>query len=139
MRRLLAVILPATLLVSSAAFAGPALDMAKTRIDAIAKGDMAAVTGAYGAKASLDWIGGPLDGQYASADAIAGVWAKFAKVQGEQKATIGDTWEAANPKGATVAANVVFEGKNKVPVLYVMTYRDGKLVDEIWQVNPPKQ
>ncbi len=33
-------------------------------------------------------------------------------------------------------ANVVFAGKNAVKVRYVMLYTDGKLVDEIWQVDP---
>ena len=44
--------------------------------------------------------------------------------------------EVANPKGATVTSDVTFAGKNTVKVRYVMVYRDGKLADEIWQVNP---
>ncbi|MFG1351441.1 hypothetical protein [Xanthobacter autotrophicus] len=44
--------------------------------------------------------------------------------------------EAANPKGATVTADVAFAGKSTVKVRYVLVYRDGKLIDEIWQVNP---
>lgn len=138
MRKTALMALPLTFLMcTGAAFAGPAMDMAKTRIEAIAKGDVATITKDYGKDPSLAWIGGPLDGTYASEKAIAEVWTKFSTAQGEQTATVGEVWEAANPKGATVAANVVFAGKNKVPVLYIMTYRDGKLVDEIWQVNPP--
>lgn len=91
---------------------GPALDLAKARIEAIAKGDVANITGAYGPDASLNWIGGPLDGSYASSDAISEVWTKFSNAQGTQTANVGDVWEATNPKGATVVANVVFEGKN---------------------------
>ncbi|WP_108610862.1 nuclear transport factor 2 family protein [Aminobacter sp. MSH1] len=140
MRRIIAATLPvAFMLVSGAAFAGPALDMAKARIDAIAKGDVAAVTAEYTPDAALSWVGGPLDGSYSTGEMISEVWTKFSNAQGPQTATVGDVWEAANPKGATVVANVVFAGKSKVPVLYVMTYRDGKLVDEIWQVNPPAQ
>ena len=127
----------ALLLTAGIAHAGPAMDMAKARIDTIAKGDVASITKDYGANASLDWIGGPLDGTYSTPENITAVWTKFSAAQGPQKATIGDVWEAMNPKGSTVAANVVFEGKNKVPVLYIVTYRDGKLVGETWQVNPP--
>ena len=29
-----------------------------------------------------------------------------------------------------------FAGNNTVKVRHVLLYRDGKLVDEIWQVNP---
>ncbi|QQR39042.1 nuclear transport factor 2 family protein [Devosia rhizoryzae] len=124
---------------ASAALAGPALDMAQTRIDAIAKGDIDTVTGAYSADATLGWVGGPLDGTYNTPEAIAEVWTKFATAQGEQTVEMGDAWEATNPKGSTVAVNVTFKGAMTVPVLYVLTYRDGKLVDEIWQVNPPAQ
>ena len=123
-------------LFAGAAFAGPAEDMAKTRIAAIAKGDVAAVTAAYADGAALQWIGGPLDGKYTGADKLKEVWTKFTTAQGEQKATVAAIAEAANPKGATVTANVAFAGKNTVKVRYVMVYRDGKLADEIWQVDP---
>ncbi|MFU0506368.1 hypothetical protein [Pseudaminobacter sp. NGMCC 1.201702] len=42
-----------------------------------------------------------------------------------------------NPVGTTVSVNVTFKGKTTVPVLYVATYRDSKLVAEVWQVSPP--
>jgi hypothetical protein len=120
----------------SAALAGPAEDLARARIDAIAGGDLAAVTSAYGPAATLHWVGGPLDGSYRQPQKIEEVWSKFFAAQGGQKATIATTTEAANPKGGTVTADVTFAGKNTVKVRYVLLYRDGKLVDEIWQVNP---
>ena len=46
--------------------------------------------------------------------------------------------EAVNPMGATVTANVVFKGKGPIPVRYVLVYRDGKVISEVWQINPPK-
>ena len=49
---------------------------------------------------------------------------------------MSDLAEAANPKGATVTANVVLAGKNNIKVRHVMLYTDGKLSDEIWQVDP---
>ena len=118
------------------ALAGPAADMAQAHIAAIAKGDVAAITAGTAPNAALHWVGGPLDGTYAGADTQKGIWTKFTAAQGEQKATVSDLAEAANPKGATVTANVVFAGKNAVKVRYVMLYTDGKLSDEIWQVDP---
>lgn len=126
----------ALLTISTPAFAGPAEELAKARIAAIANGDVAAITAGYASGPTLNWVGGPLDGTYTAVDNIKEVWIKFSAAQGAQKATIANISEAANPKGATVTANVVFAGKNAVKVRYVMVYRDGKLSDEIWQVNP---
>ncbi|GLK71809.1 nuclear transport factor 2 family protein [Ancylobacter dichloromethanicus] len=120
----------------SAALAGPTEDLAKSRIAAIAGGNLATVTAAYGPAATLHWVGGPLDGTYSQPGKIKEVWSKFFAAQGAQKATIATAVEAANPKGGTVTADVTFSGKNAVKVRYVLLYRDGKLVDEIWQVNP---
>ena len=117
------------------AHAGPAADMAQARIASIAKGDTAAVAGAYDAGAVLHWVGGPLDGTYEGAE-IKAVWEKFAKAQPNLTANVIEVSEAMNPKGATVTANVVFSGKDKIPVRYVMLFREGKLTDEIWQVDP---
>jgi hypothetical protein len=123
-------------LFAGSAFAAPAEDLAKARIDAIAKGDIAAIAAGYADGATLHWIGGPLDGNYTGADKLKEVWGKFNGAMGQQKATIAAITEAANPKGSTVSANVVLAGKNNVKIRYVMVYRDGKLSDEIWQVDP---
>lgn len=129
--------IPVTLVLFAApALAGPAEDMAKTRIATVAKGDVAAITADYAPGATLHWMGGPLDGTYAAPDKIKEIWTKFATAQGEQKATVAAVAEASNPKGATVTADVTFAGKSTVKVRYVLVYRDNKLVDEIWQVNP---
>lgn len=118
------------------AFAGPATDLAKARIEAVAKGDVSAILGAYDKGAELHWIGGPLDGTYSGAEKLKTVWTKFTTAQGAQTATVASVSEAANPKGATVTADVAFAGKNTVKVRYILVYRDDKLADEIWQVNP---
>lgn len=118
------------------ALAGPASDMAKARIEAVAKGDVGTVLDAYGKDAALHWIGGPLDGTYSGAEKLKTVWTKFATAQGAQTATVASLSEAANSKGTTVTADVAFAGKNTVKVRYILVYRDGKLADEIWQVNP---
>ncbi|PZQ12359.1 MAG: hypothetical protein DI565_16145 [Ancylobacter novellus] len=126
----------AAALLATPAFAGPAEDMSKSRIEAIAKGDVATVSAAYADGATLHWVGGPLDGVYAGADKLKAVWTKFSTTQGQQTAKVAAVSEAMNPKGSTVTADVIFSGKNAVKVRYVMVWREGKLADEIWQVNP---
>lgn len=120
---------------TTTAHAGPALDMAKARIESITAGDTAAVSKTYADGATLHWVGGPLDGTYRGKE-IEAVWSKFGKAQPNLKANTMEIVESMNPKGATVTANVVFEGKDKIPVRYVLLYRDGKLTDEIWQIDP---
>lgn len=120
---------------ASTALAGPAGDMAKAHIEALAKGDSAAVTAAYASSATLHWVGGPLDGTYTDPE-IAATWAKFAKAQTGLKATVVEMRESMNSKGATVVADVVFANDNKIPVRYVMMFQDGALTDEIWQIDP---
>lgn len=123
---------------SVTALAGPAADQAKAHFAAIAAGDIAKITADYGDKASFQWVGGPLDGHYADADAIKAVWTKFTTAQGRLDLDVKSLDEAVNPKGATVTANVVFKGKAPIPVRYVLVYREDKIVSEVWQINPPK-
>lgn len=122
-------------LAANAAHAGPAMDKAMQRVEAIAAGDVGAVMADYGKGATLHWIGGPLDGTY-EGGALKEVWTKFGKANGALKATTGEATESANPKGATVSIPVVFSGKNTVKVRYTLVYRDGKLASEIWQIDP---
>lgn len=118
------------------ALAGPGADLADAHFKAIAAGDVAAVTSAYGKGSVFQWVGGPLDGDYRGKDAIAGVWKKFTKAQGKLKIDVSDVKENANPKGVTVSANVKFTGKATIPVRYVLTWREGVLVNEVWQIDP---
>lgn len=120
---------------ASAAVATP-IDDAKTHFQAIAAGDIQIVMRGYADNARFEWIGGPLDGSYATTDAIRGVWTKFTGSQGPLKLSIGQIEESANPKGATVSANVQFEGKAPIKVRYVISFRDGKIVSETWQIDP---
>ena len=123
-------------LMTTTALAGPAGDKAKAHIDAIAKGDVAAIAATYADSTTLNWVGGPLDGTYVGADKLKDVWGKFTTAQGPLKATVTNVQESGNPKGDTVTANVVFAGKTTIKVRYIMMYRDGKLVNEIWQIDP---
>lgn len=126
----------ATLLsLTGAADAAPA-DDARTHFQAIASGDLQVVMRAYADQAQFHWVGGPLDGTYATTDAIRGVWTKFTQGQGPLKLTVGSIEESINPKGATVSANVLFEGKAPIKVRYVLTFREGRIVSETWQIDP---
>lgn len=118
------------------AFASDAMDMAKAHFQAIASGNVAALKSHYAKDALFQWVGGPLDGAYTGVDSIARVWAKFTKGQGEMKVDVLDISEGANGQGATVVAQVKFAGKKTIPVRYVLVYRGGQLVDEVWQIAP---
>lgn len=120
---------------AAASFAGPA-DDARTHFNAIASGDLQVLMRGYADNAQFNWIGGPLDGTYTSAEAIRGVWSKFTGSQGPLTVRVDKLEESANPKGSTVSANVVLEGKAPIKVRYVLTYRDGRIVSETWQIDP---
>ena len=122
---------------ASASFAGTNQDLAQARISSIAAGDLRAVASGYAGSATLHWVGGPLDGTYSKPAAIKAIWTKFFHAQGNQAATIASTSEAASPKGSTVTTDVTFAGKSTVKDRYVLVSRDGKVTEEIWQVNPP--
>lgn len=123
------------LALATPALAGPA-DDAQKHFQAIAAGDVAAIAAGYAENARLEWVGGPLDGSYSGPAAIQAVWEKFAKAQGTLTLAVDKLEESANPKGTTVSANVQFTGKAPIKVRYVLTYRDGKIASETWQIDP---
>ena len=125
----------AVLFAATGAMAAP-VDDAKTHFQAIGSGDLAVVMRGYADQAQFNWVGGPLDGTYMSADAIRGVWEKFTKSQGPLKVSVDKLEESANAKGSTISANVQFEGKAPIKVRYVLTFREGKIVSETWQIDP---
>ncbi|HEU0187403.1 MAG TPA: nuclear transport factor 2 family protein [Gallionellaceae bacterium] len=120
---------------SALASAGPA-DDAAMHFKAIAAGNVEQIMQGYADNASLQWVGGPLDGAYAGNDKIREVWGKFAKANAPLEVAASKVEESANPKGATVTANVEFKGKASIKVRYVLVYREGKLVSEVWQIDP---
>lgn len=123
------------LALASPAFAAPS-DDAQKHFQAIAAGDLPALAAGYAENARLEWVGGPLDGSYSGPAAIQAVWEKFAKAQGTLTLAVDKVEESANPKGTTVSANVQFTGKAPIKVRYVLTYRDGKIAAETWQIDP---
>ncbi|MBI3523676.1 MAG: nuclear transport factor 2 family protein [Betaproteobacteria bacterium] len=120
---------------SGGALAAPS-DEARLHFQAIGAGDTALLARGYADNAQLNWIGGPLNGTYSGADNIRALWEKFTKAQGPLKVSVDKLEESVNTNGATVTANVQFEGKQPIKVRYVLTYRDGKLTSETWQIDP---
>jgi ketosteroid isomerase-like protein len=119
--------------------AGP-LDEAKAKahLDAVAAGDLAALTRDYAEDAYLDWVGGPLDGRYQGKAAISAVWQKFiaANAGKPRPAKFGKLESYANPKGTSVEIKAEYGGTTPVNVWHALTYRDGSLATEIWQIAP---
>jgi len=124
------------LAVSGFAVADSATDSAQSRFNSIAAGDINSILTQYQDGATLQWLGGPLDGMYTGRENLTTVWSKFSKAQGQMKVEVKNLVEHANPKGQTITADVFFSGNKTVPVHYVLSYREGKLVNEIWQVSP---
>ena len=116
------------------AFAGPA-DEAKAHFNAIGAGNVDGIMSQYAGDATFQWVGGPLNGAYTGTDKIQEVWSKFSK-NGPFEVNVSNVDTSANDKGATVTANVEFKGRAVVKVRYVLVYRDGKLVNEVWQIDP---
>lgn len=136
MRMIRLLTLGAPFVFASSAFAGPAGDAATQHFNAIAAGNGPGINALYTDKSQLEWVGGSLDGAYVGASQISPVWAKFTTAFGAGSVVVKDLVESANPKGVTVTANVAFSGKTSVKVRYVMVFREDKLVDEIWQIDP---
>ena len=124
------------------AVAGP-LDEARAQahLQAVAAGDLDGLMRDYEEDAYMDWIGGPLDGRYRGKTAIKVVWQKFIAANAGQPrpATFSKLNAHTNPKGATVHASAEYGGTAPVKVWHALTYRDGSLTTEIWQIAPALQ
>jgi ketosteroid isomerase-like protein len=126
-------------LIAQCAIAGP-LDEAKAKahLDAVAAGDLESLMREYADDAFMEWVGGPLDGRYHGKQAIHDVWQKFiASNAGKARPAKFSKLEAyANPKGTSVKAEAEYGGATPVKVWHVLTYRDGSLATEVWQIAP---
>lgn len=130
------------ILFAQAALAGP-LDEAKAQkhFNAVAAGDIGALMSDYAEDAYMDWVGGALDGRYQGKAAISAVWQKFvaANAGKPRSAKFGKLASYANPKGVSVEIAAEYGGATPVKVWHVLTYRDGSLTTEIWQISPAIQ
>lgn len=85
MNKIINALCVATLLsVSALASAAPA-DDANAHFKAIAAGNVDQVMLSYGDNATLQWVGGPLDGAHVGNDKIRETWGKFAKASWSTK------------------------------------------------------
>jgi hypothetical protein len=129
-------------LLSHPAFAGP-VDEAKARahLDAVAAGDVDALMRDYADDAYIEWVGGPLDGRYRGKAAIRTMWEKFvaANAGKPRPATFGKLSAFTNPKGASLESKAEYGGALPLKVLHVLTYREGVLTTEVWQIAPSMQ
>lgn len=112
---------------------------AKAHVEAIAAGNLEAVMRDYPKNAFMEWVGGPLDGQYRGTAAIREVWKKFfAANDGKPRpAKFGEIEDYSHPQGASLEVTVEYGGKVPVKVWHLFVYRDGVLVAEIWQNESP--
>ncbi len=128
--------------VARSAQSGP-LDEARAQahLNAVAASDLDALMRDYEDDAYMDWIGGALDGRYRGKAEIKAVWQKFiAANAGKPRTGKFSKLDAyANPKGTTVEASAEYGGAAPVKVWHVLTFRDGGLSTEIWQIAPTIQ
>jgi hypothetical protein len=126
----------------SQAVAGPVDEAkAKAHLDAVAAGDLEALMRDYADDAYMEWVGGPLDGRYRGKAEIRAVWQKFIAVNDGQPrpATSGKLKAFANPRGTSVEAGAGYGGKLPMKVWHALTYREGDLTTEVWQIAPALQ
>ena len=136
LRTLSKTLLLLSLTMSGGAFASQATDDASLHFKAIASGDVFLLMRGYDNDVNLQWVGGPLDGVYKGDTRVRELWTKFSTAQGQLVHKVSDLQESVNPNGSTVTANVEFKGKATIKVRYVLTYREGKIVNEVWQIDP---
>ncbi len=136
MNKIIRILCAATLLSVSHLSSAAPVDDATAHFKAIAAGNVDQIMLDYGANPTMQWVGGKLDGAYTGKDRIREVWSKFSKSSAPLEVNIGKLEESANPDGATVTANIEFKGKSAIKVRYMLVYRAGKVVDEVWQIDP---
>jgi len=124
------------LAVAAAGSTAAPVDDARLHLEAIAAGDVDALMSGYAEGATMVWNGGPLDGVYSGPQQLRELWTKFAKAQGRLEVAVAQLQENANPKGVTVSANARFRGASQTKVRHVLVWRDGKIVSEVWQIDP---
>lgn len=100
----------------------------------VATGRVGAIMAQYAPHATLNWVGGKLNGTYRGTEAIKDVWQRFEHDMGKMTAHVSDVKVSGGKLGMTVTADVKFQGKMTVPARYVLVYRDHKIVDEVWQL-----
>jgi hypothetical protein len=120
---------------ASGASAGTDAVRAEAFFNAISGGNADTVASFYAEKAEFHWVGGPLAGIYKGRGQIKGVWERFAQAAGKLDYRTLEVTESRNGPISTVTARVKFIGPKEVPVKFVLMFKDGKIVNQIWQVD----
>lgn len=120
----------------SAVAVAAATNDAESHFRAIARSDVDGIMSANAEGARFEWVGGPLDGSNIGAHQIRQVWLKFANANAPLAASVAKIEQSDNPAGSTVTDDVEFKGQNTIKVRYVLAYRSGKIVSEVWQIDP---
>ncbi len=128
----------ALLLLSVQAFAADTDRVrAEAYFNAISGGNSETIASFYAENAEFHWVGGPLAGTYTGKAQIKDVWERFSKAAGDIDYKVVELSESKKGKRSTVTARVNFVGPKEVPVRFVMIYENGKIVNEIWEVDKP--
>ena len=108
---------------------------AQMHYKAIANANLADIMAEYAPGATLDWVGGPLNGTYTGDAAIKGVWTKFILNETTTTEMASNIQVDGVGKLMTVTADVTFKGMKTVPVRYILVFDGKKITNEIWQVS----
>jgi len=117
--------------------------LAQEHWSAIANGNLTQVMSQYSESPSLQWMGGPLAGEYQGKEKIQGVWQKFIKTQAPLKTTIAEVKSTPGAQGAeTTTALITFSNaKTQIPVDYTLVYKpisgSNQITKEIWKIVKP--
>jgi len=110
---------------------------AEAYFNAISGGNAETIASFYADNAEFHWVGGPLAGVYTGKAQIKGVWERFSKAAGDINYKVLELSESQKGKRSTVTARVNFIGPKEVPVRFIMIYENGKIVNEVWEVDKP--
>jgi ketosteroid isomerase-like protein len=119
----------------SPVFAGDDTVRAEAYFSSITGGDAETIASFYADDAEFRWIGGPLAGLYKGRDQIKGVWTRFSEAAGSFTHEVLELSETAKGPESVITARVAFKGATAVPVKFLITYKDGKITSETWQVD----
>jgi hypothetical protein len=117
--------------------ASPDRVRAEAYFNAISGGNAETIVSFYADNAEFHWIGGPLAGTYNGKTQIKGVWERFSKAAGDIDYKVLELAESKKGARSTVTAKVNFIGPKEVPVRFIMVYENGKIVNEVWEVDKP--
>lgn len=117
--------------------------LAQNHWSAIAQGNLTKVMSQYADSPSLQWVGGPLAGEYQGKEKIQAVWQKFIKTQAPLETAITNVKSTTKEQGTeTVNALITFSNaKTKIPVDYTLVYQSVSgnyhITQEVWKIVKP--